>query len=146
MTATGTSSESRTNWGLDVALWTLTAVCLAVTLWFSFFEAPPGAGAFTGADKVGHGLAYFATALSFLFAAVWRPGRGEGRWPRLGMWVPVAAVAFGVPIELLQGLTPKRTPEARDVVAEAVGAVLAIVVHGAVRRWAKDRPGDVVER
>jgi len=130
---TRSSPGSRTDKRLDVTLWATTAACLATTLWFSFVQAPPGGDLFTGADKVGHGLAYFATTLSFLFAVVWRPGRGEGRWPRLGMWVPVAAVALGAVIELLQGLTPKRTPEVRDVLAEAVGAVLALLVHGTIR-------------
>lgn len=119
---------------MDTALWVLTVGCVVVTLWFSFVAGPPGGNAFRGADKVGHALAYFATSLSFLFAAVWRPGRGEGRYPRLGMWVPAAALAFGILIEFLQGLTPTRSPEIGDALAEAIGAVLALAVHSLVRR------------
>ena len=84
---------------MDRALWALTLACAATTIWFSFGAPPPGVDLFPSADKVGHAIAYFATTLSFLFAAVWRPGRGPGRFPRLGMWFPVAAIAGGGLIE-----------------------------------------------
>ncbi|MEA2557731.1 MAG: hypothetical protein QOG88_1269 [Actinomycetota bacterium] len=126
---------------IDVALWGLTAACVLVTLWFSFVEAPPGGSSFDGADKVGHALAYFATSLSFLFAAVWRPRRGDGRYVRRAMWVPVGAVAFGALIEVLQGLTPTRSPEIGDILAEAAGAGLALAVHGLVRRRTSPESG-----
>ncbi len=113
-------------------------MCAAITLWFSFVASPPGTTFFAGADKVGHAIAYFATTLSFLFAAVWRPGRGEGRYPRVGMWFPMGAVGFGVLAEVLQGLTPHRSPELNDVLAEAVGAVLALGIHGLVL-WRSSR-------
>jgi VanZ family protein len=124
---------------LDVVLWLVTASCAAATLWFSFGAAPPGATLFPGADKLGHAIAYFATTLSFLFAAVWRPGTGEGRFARGGAWFPVAAVAAGVMIEILQGLTPSRTPEARDVAAEILGASLAVALHRLVRSSADEQ-------
>ena len=126
-------SGSAREHALDLVLWLLAAGCAATTLWFSFVAAPPGATLFAGADKLGHALAYFATTVSFLFAAVWRPGRGEGRFARWGAWFPVAAVAAGVTIEVLQGLTPARAPEVADVAAEIVGAASAVALHGFVR-------------
>lgn len=126
--------ESKRDRALDVALWFTAVLCALLTLWFSFGASPPGAGLFTNADKVGHAIAYFATTLSFLFAAVWRPGRGKGRLPAAGYWFPVVAVAAGIVIEILQGLTPSRSAQVGDVLAEVIGAGLALAVHAAVRR------------
>jgi VanZ family protein len=118
---------------VDLMLWLLAASCAATTLWFSFVAVPPGATLFAGADKLGHAIAYFVTTMSFLFAAVWRPGRGEGRLAREGVWFPVAAVAAGAMIEVIQGLTPARAPEVADVAAEIVGAASAVALQGFVR-------------
>jgi VanZ family protein len=119
---------------IDRGLWTLTAACAATTLWFSFVAPPPGADLFPGADRVGHAMAYFTTTLSFLFAAVWRPGRGIGRFPHLGTWFPLAAIAGGAVIEILQGMTATRAAEAYDLVAEAIGTGAALAVHTLIRR------------
>jgi VanZ family protein len=124
---------------MESALWALPASCAALTLWFSFGAPPPGASLFPDADKVGHAIAYFATTLSFLFAAVWRPGAGEGRFPRLGWWFPVAAIAAGGLIEILQGMTATRTAQSSDLVAEIVGTAAAVTVHAAVRRRSNSR-------
>jgi VanZ family protein len=119
---------------IDRALWALTVACLAATLWFSFGAQPPGTDLFPGADKVDHAVAYFATTLSFLFAAVWRPGRGVGLYPNLGRWFPVAAIAGGAVIEILQSMTATRTAQVSDLVAEAIGTTTALVVHALMRR------------
>jgi VanZ family protein len=42
-------------------------------------------------------------------------------------------VGVGVLIELIQDLTPDRSAELGDVVAEAIGAVAALAVHALVR-------------
>ena len=57
-------------------------------------------------DKGLHAVSYFATTLSLLFAAVWRPGRGEGPFPNLARWIFLAAVGRRAirRVELLQGL------------------------------------------
>ena len=92
-------------------------------------SAPPGSGAFPGADKAFHGRAYFVTTLLLLFAAVWRPGRG----PAAGAFGPgliVAVVTSGLVVELLQGmLTERREPELADWLADAVGVLAAAAVH-----------------
>lgn len=119
---------------IDRGLWALTGICAAITLWFSFVAPPPGADLFEGADRIGHALAYFTTTLSFLFAAVWRPGRGVGRFPTLGRWFPLAAITGGAVIEILQGMTASRTAEVFDLVAEAIGAAAALSLHALIRR------------
>ena len=123
----------RSDWMIDRSLWALTAACAATTLWFSFVAPPPGADLFPGADRVGHAIAYFTTTLSFLFAAVWRPGRGIGRFPHLGRWFPLAVIAGGALIEILQGMTATRAAEVYDLVAEAIGAAAAVAVHALIR-------------
>ena len=119
---------------IDRGLWALTGICAAITLWFSFVAPPPGADLFEGADRVGHALAYFTTTLSFLFAAVWRPGRGTGRFPNLGRWFPLAAITGGAVIEILQGMTATRNAEIYDLVAEAIGTGTAVALHALIRR------------
>ena len=125
---------------IDVGLWGLTAACVAATLWFSFVAPPPGANLFPGADKVGHAVAYFATTLSFLFAAVWRPGREFGRPANLGLWFALAAIAGGAVIEILQGMTATRSAQAFDLVAEAIGTATAVAIHALIRRQLRQRP------
>ena len=119
---------------IDVVVWALTAACVGVTLWFSFVAPPPGADLFLGADKVGHAIAYFTTTLSFLFAAVWRPGRGADRPASLGRWFALAAIAGGAVIEILQGMTARRSAQAFDLAAEAIGTGTAVAVHSLIRR------------
>ena len=125
---------------IDRGLWALTAACVAATLWFSFVAPPPGANLFTGADKVGHAVAYFATTLSFLFAAVWRPGKGVDRSARLGVWFALAAIAGGAVIEIIQGMTATRSAQALDLVAEAIGTATAVAIHALIRRQLGQRP------
>ena len=136
------ASSNRRNRLIDGCMWALTLVFATGTIWFSFVSPPPGANLFPGADKVQHGVAYFATTLSFLFAAVWRPGRGDGPFAGLGEWILVGVVVAGVAIELIQAQTPDRSAELADVVAEAIGAGAALVIHRRVRRWT--RPADVL--
>jgi VanZ family protein len=124
---------------IDRALWGLTAASAGTTLWFSFVAPPPGADLFPGADRLGHAIAYFTTTLSFLFAAVWRPGRGVGRFPELGRRFALAAIAGGGSIEILQGMTATRAAEIGDVVAEAIGTTVAVAVHALIRRRTTSR-------
>jgi VanZ family protein len=124
---------------IDRALWGLTAASAVTTLWFSFVAPPPGADLFPGADRVGHAIAYFTITLSFLLAAVWRPGRGIGRFPALGRRFPLAAIAGGGVIEILQGMTAVRAAEVYDVAAEAIGITVAVAVHALIRRRATSR-------
>jgi VanZ family protein len=131
---------------MDLILWAITFACGGVTLWFSFVAPPPGANLFELADKVGHAIAYFATTLSFLFAAVWRPGRGEGRFSHLGKWFPVAAIAAGGIVEVLQGLTPTREAQVADLVAEVIGCGLAFALHALTKWWFISRPAGVRQR
>jgi len=137
--STDTATKRRDR-AIDFSLWILTGLFATTTIWFSFVAPPPGVNLFPGADKVQHGIAYFATTLSFLFAAVWRPGRGDGPFPRLSRWIFAAVVIVGIVVEAIQEQTPARTAELADVAAEAIGAGAAIAIHAGIRRWSRSRP------
>lgn len=122
---------------VDVVLWALTIGSAGLTLWLSLGPVPPGTEAFPGADKVFHGLAYFVTTLLFLFAAVWRPGRGPGPLARFGVYVILAVIGAGLVVEALQGaLTADREPELADWLAEVVAVAAAVAIHRSARRFA----------
>jgi VanZ family protein len=113
---------------LDILLWVLTACSAALTLVFSFRFVHPGVDAFPHADKVWHGLAYFTTALLFFLAAVWRPGRGAGQFPRAGIVFALIGVVAGGLVEVAQGFTATRDAELLDWLAEIVGILGALGV------------------
>ena len=113
---------------LDLLLWVLTAFSAALTLVFSFRLDPPQVGGFPHADKVWHGLAYFTTTMLFLFAAVWRPGREAGPFPRAGVAFALLGSAAGGVVEIAQGFTATRHRELLDWIVEVVGIFAALGV------------------
>ena len=118
---------------LDILLWILTALSAVLTLVFSIGLRPPGVDGFPNSDKVWHGLAYFTTSLLFLLAAVWRPARGAGPFPRAGIMFALIGGAAGGLVEIAQGFTATRDPELLDWVAEVVGILAALGVVVALR-------------
>jgi VanZ family protein len=76
-------------------------------------------------DKVGHGIGYglLGALLLRAFAAARLANVGAATsWPA---WL--ASVAYGVTDEFHQRFVPGRTPDVNDVIADGVGAALAIV-------------------
>ncbi|MBI2238268.1 MAG: VanZ family protein [Actinobacteria bacterium] len=100
---------------------------LGLNLFFSFAPLPPGADVFVMADKLLHLLAYAATTGAFLLAAVWRPGRGPGRYPRAASAIVAVAVALSVASEVLQGAVFDRDADVLDTVADLLGVAAAYV-------------------
>lgn len=82
----------------------------------------PGTG-----DRFEHSAAWFVlTATGYLLA------------PHRPLAIPAFALAYGVFIEILQGLTPTgRHSDPLDFVADAVGVALAVAGFLAVRRMAR---------
>jgi len=74
-------------------------------------------------DKLVHVALFVLLARSWLLAAS-RAGRW---WTTLA--VALAAVAYGALLELLQGLGGVRAAELLDLVADALGVVLALLLH-----------------
>ncbi len=147
MTSPGSPSSSTHDRLVDALLWALTFASAGLTLWLSLGPVPPGASAFPAADKVFHGVAYFVTTLLFLFAAVWRPGRGPGPLARFGSIVMLAVIGAGLLVEYLQGaLTTRRGAELGDWVADMAGVLGAALTHWLVRRFMSEpaaHPADV---
>ena len=88
-------------------------------------------------DKPWHFLAYFFTVGSLLLAAVWRPGRGAGRFPRATGWIVGAAVLVGAGLELVQGSMPNRQMELMDAAANTLGSLAALGAWAGVRKLAE---------
>lgn len=109
----------------DVVRWLGVAAVAAVIVYFSLLGKPPaappepGLGSFW--DKKLHFAAYaaFGLALAYATAASRRPV------VRRAAIVLVAAILFGVGIEILQGTLPERYFSYGDMLANAFGAVLA---------------------
>lgn len=82
----------------------------------------PGTG-----DRFEHAAAWFVlTVTGYLLA------------PNRGLAIPAYALAFGVFIEILQGLTPTgRHSDPLDFAADTVGVALAVAGYFAVRRMAR---------
>lgn len=93
-----------------------------------------------GLDKLAHGLAYAALTLSFLFAGVWRPGRGEGHYPLAAFAILIGTVVVGVTVELIQDVQSYRSMDAFDALADAVGAALGAVLWSTLRRVNQPAP------
>ena len=113
----------------------MTALLALLTLLFSFGLSTPSSGTFPLADKLGHGAAYLATFICFLLAAVWRPGRGDGSFSTKAVPFAIGVVAVGIVIEVMQEVaTTNRRAEPGDVLAEALGVIVALAVHAWMRR------------
>jgi len=120
---------------LDVLLWAAAAGLSALTVLFSVRDVAPDFDGFSAADKIGHGVMYFAVSLPLLFAAVWRPGRGDGPFPNALPWLVIGLIAIGVGMEGVQAtFFPSRSAELLDVVAETLGVGGAVLVYLIARR------------
>lgn len=118
---------------VDLTLWSVVAVVAVGIVVISVTADPNIKGMqFAGADKVGHAIAYLALTLMLLLAGVWRPGRNGGVWngplPAL-----LIAIAYGGVLELIQGAVG-RDAQFFDLVADALGALLALAVWAGIRR------------
>lgn len=119
---------------LDIVLWIVAVVSSALTIGFSVLP-PPTVATSTMSDKPWHFLAYFVTVGSLLLAAVWRPGRGDGRFPRAGIWIVVGAIVVGIALELVQGSLLDRQMEFVDAIADTLGTLAAYGAWAGLRRW-----------
>lgn len=110
------------------ARWLGVAAVGAVIVYFSLLGVPPSAPPAEGSglasiwDKQLHFVAYAALALALAYATA----ASEQPWNRRVPLVFVTAVLFGVLIEVLQAPLPHRDFSYYDMLADAIGAVLAL--------------------
>jgi VanZ family protein len=123
---------------IDLLLWVLTAASIALTLWMSLWEHPPGTDAFPHVDKVQHFVAYLVTSMLVYLAGIWRPGRGDGPFVRWRWPIFTAIVIGGAVIEVLQS-SSGRDMELGDWLAEVVAVTLAFWLLTAWKRRTEGR-------
>jgi VanZ family protein len=112
--------DTRVPWAASprgLALWrALLAVLMGVVCWLAFDPHPP-ARIDTGWDKLNHLLAFVTLTLCTMLAGqTWRQ-----RWG----FSALAMFCFGAFIELVQSQIPGRSGEWPDLLADALGIVLA---------------------
>jgi hypothetical protein len=118
---------------VDAALWGASFVLFVLSFVFSW-GAPPDIGPeFDWIDKAWHLLGYGALTGTMLLAAVWRPGRGEGRFPRAGLHVALLVLVIAWLTEALQAPF-SRDSDPTDGLADLAGIGLAYVIWKATPR------------
>lgn len=95
--------------------WGMGAMWIALDFWLCL--QPPSATTGLLPDKVAHFTMYFLLCGWFASLA-----------PRRLLLVFSCMLALGAFIELLQAFTPERVPDWKDMVANASGALLALVI------------------
>lgn len=118
---------------VDLTLWSGVAVVAVGIVVISVTADPNIKGMqFAGADKVAHSIAYLALTLMLLLAGVWRPGRNGGVWNR-PLPALLIVIAYGGVLELIQGAVG-RDAQFSDLLADALGALLALAAWAGIRR------------
>jgi VanZ family protein len=106
-------------------LWGLVSVFVIADVVLSLLPTSEASDPLNTRDKLVHMLAYGVLVLLLLFALVWRPTRGYGRWPEAAAAVLFGVLAFGAALELLQ-LLVGRDASMPDVVANAIGGIAGL--------------------
>jgi VanZ family protein len=121
-----TQSRSQASRVIDVALWTASFGLLVLSFLFSWGTPPEFGPDVDWVDKLWHFLGYGAFTGTLLLAAVWRPGRGTGRFPQAGLLVAGSVVAVAWLTEGLQAPFD-RDVELLDAVADLAGVTAAFL-------------------
>jgi VanZ family protein len=117
--------------GIDAALWAAVVFIVAAIAYGSLSQV--STPSVDQIDKLFHATGYGTLTFTTLLAGVWRPGRGDGRWPAASAVVVVCAIAFGVAIEIAQGFVG-RDSNIWDAAADLAGGVAGLGLWGLLRR------------
>ncbi|MBT9491769.1 MAG: VanZ family protein [Paucibacter sp.] len=110
--------------------WRLTLLLLLIAISYLALAPAPPKGVGSGWDKLNHAMAFASLA----FCGHWSLSSGRQRWLAL----PLALLAYGAVIELLQLQIPGRQGEWIDLFADAVGATLGLCAAGALGTLRRD--------
>jgi hypothetical protein len=83
-----------------------------------------------------HTIGYACVTIFWLLAGVWRPGRGEGRFPRAMLAIVVGFAILGALVEVIQNQV-HRTSDPLDWLADLVVVVVALAAWTLLRQRAK---------
>ncbi len=114
-------------------LWTIASGVAVGVLVLALGPVSPLETVFPGADKVCHFGAALVITSMLLLAGVWRPRRGAGLFPTAAPFV-VLGVIFGSELVEFAQRFLHRDDQAGDIVAGALGAILAYAIWWAVAR------------
>ena len=98
-------------------LWQALFVLLFITISYLALSPAPPAGVSTGWDKANHALAFASLAFCGRFAGARRS------WPLF-----IALLSYGGVIEWVQFYVPNRSCDWHDLLADAVGIALGLLV------------------
>lgn len=118
-----------------LSLWAPVVACMALIFWLSSMSVPPSPGPIN--DKVLHFAAYGGLAALCLRAT--SGGRLTGLTLRAGLLAWGLATGYGMTDELHQRYVPYRTADVADLVADALGAAVAVGGLGASGIIARSR-------
>lgn len=112
-------------WGIFVSLWLLVTWGTLGTP-----PTPPALEGLLSLDKLIHAGAWALLTITGLWA--W-DARREDRW-RVALVAFLLAVAYGLAIEVIQGVTRHRSQEWLDLLADAAGAGTVALLYAARAR------------
>jgi VanZ family protein len=118
----------------DRWLWLIAWGCVFLDPVVSLLPKPTQVAALTLPDKLLHFFAYMTMTTTFLLAGVWRPGKGNGKWPEAAATITIAAAAYGGLMELLQGLVG-RDAQILDEVANVLGCFAGLMLWLSLVRY-----------
>ena len=131
-------TEHGTHW-LGIVLWAVFGLILLTTIILSIGPNPPFDSDLI--EGLEHGLDYAALTAVLLLAGVWRPGRGEARFPRGAVAVVALVFLLGGAIEIAQGAWFTRTTDLLDLAANVLGSTAALIGWALLRHHWKTGPG-----
>lgn len=116
------AADLATRLSLQLAFWFPLAVCT----WLALTPSPPEAvGHFS--DVLLHAVAF--TYLTFAFGLA---------WPALRLnWLAGILLAYGVALEVVQGFEPARVASLRDVLVDAGGIALGLLLLRVLGDWSR---------
>lgn len=115
-----------------VLLWAPVVLLLAYETYLSAQSQLPALGpVFYQKDKLEHATYFFLTGLAAVRAARFGEGWGRGK---TAVFLILSAVLWGCLDEIHQSYVPFRDVEIGDVVADAAGVVLAVLVGERILR------------
>jgi VanZ family protein len=112
-----------TTFGRRVLLWGPVVAYMAAIFHLSSQSSPPTPGGLP--DTLAHAIEYFGLGV-VVFRAV-AGGLGARVTPARAMTTMIIAVAYAVSDEVHQLFVPDRTADARDLLADAAGASVALI-------------------